>query len=40
MNRDPAIVALREALEQRLERMADEATERIVPDVPAYRGRR
>ena len=37
MNRDPAIVALREALEQRLERMADEATERIVLEVPAYR---
>ena len=37
MNRDPAIVALREALEQRLEAMADEATERIVLDVPAYR---
>ena len=38
MNRDPAIVALREALEQRLEAMADAATERIVLDVPAYRG--
>jgi sugar diacid utilization regulator len=37
VNRDPAIVALREALEQRLERMADEATERIVLEVPAYR---
>jgi sugar diacid utilization regulator len=37
MNRDPAIVALRAALEQRLEAMADEATKRIVLDVPAYR---
>ena len=37
MNRDPAIVALREALEQRLEGMADEATERIVTEIPAYR---
>ncbi len=37
MNGDPAIAALREALEQRLEAMADEATERIVLDVPAYR---
>jgi sugar diacid utilization regulator len=37
MKRDPAIVALRQALEQRLEAMADEATERIVLDVPAYR---
>ncbi len=37
MNPDPAIVALRQALEQRLEAMADEATERIVLDVPAYR---
>jgi sugar diacid utilization regulator len=37
VNPDPAIVALREALEQRLEAMADEATERIVLDVPAYR---
>lgn len=36
MNRDPAIVALRDALEQRLDAMADEATERIVLDVPAY----
>ncbi len=34
---DPAIVALRQALEQRLEAMADEATERIVLEVPAYR---
>ncbi len=37
MNPDPAIVALRQALEQRLEAMADEATERIVLEVPAYR---
>ena len=34
---DPAIVALRQALEQRLDAMADEATERIVLEVPAYR---
>jgi PucR C-terminal helix-turn-helix domain/GGDEF-like domain len=38
VNRDPAIVALRHALEQRLDAMADEATDRIVADVPAYRG--
>ncbi len=37
MNPDPAIVALRQALDQRLEAMADEATERIVLEVPAYR---
>jgi len=37
VNRDPAIVALRAALEQRLEAMAEEATERIVLEVPAYR---
>ena len=37
VNPDPAIVALRQALEQRLDAMADEATERIVLDVPAYR---
>src|ERR1700733_7516674 len=37
MNRDPAIAALREALERRLDAMADEATERIVLEVPAYR---
>ena len=41
MNRDPAIVALREALEQRLEAMADEATGRILGEIPAVpdRGR-
>ena len=37
VNPDPAIVALRQALEQRLDAMADEATERIVLEVPAYR---
>jgi hypothetical protein len=36
--RDPAIVALREALEQRVEGLADEATERILTEIPAYRG--
>ncbi len=30
MNRDPAIVALREALEQRLEDLTDDATGRIA----------
>ena len=30
MNPDPAIVALREELEQRVDAMADEATEQIV----------
>jgi hypothetical protein len=34
---DHAIVALREALEQRLEDLADEATERICAEIPAYR---
>ena len=38
MNRDPAIVALREALAQRIDGMADQATDRIVLEVPAYRG--
>jgi sugar diacid utilization regulator len=38
VNRDPAIAALREELELRLDAMADEATERIVADVPAYHG--
>ncbi len=37
MKRDPAIVALVEALEESLDGMADEATDRIVRDVPAYR---
>jgi PucR C-terminal helix-turn-helix domain/GGDEF-like domain len=37
VNPDPAIVALREALEQRLEGLADEATEKIVTEIPAYR---
>ena len=36
MNRDPAIVALREALEQRLDSLTDEATERILTEIPAY----
>jgi len=37
VNRDPAIVALREALEQRLEDLADEASGRIFAEIPAYR---
>ncbi len=37
MNRDPAIVALREALEQRLDSLTDEASERILTEIPAYR---
>ena len=37
MNRDPAIVALRQALEERLESLTDEATERILTEIPAYR---
>ncbi len=37
MNRDPAIVALREALEQRLEDLTDDATGRILGEIPAYR---
>lgn len=37
MNRDPAIVALREALEERLEVLTDEATERMLTEIPAYR---
>ena len=37
MNRDPAIVALREALEERLEVLTNEATERILTEIPAYR---
>jgi PucR C-terminal helix-turn-helix domain/GGDEF-like domain len=37
VNPDPAIVALREALEQRLEELADEATGKIVTEIPAYR---
>ena len=36
MNRDPAIIALRQALEQRLEGLTDEATERILTEIPAY----
>ncbi len=35
---DPAIVALREQLEQRLDQLADRATDLIVAEVPAYRG--
>lgn len=34
---DPAIVALQKALEQRLDDLADQATEMIVAEVPAYR---
>jgi hypothetical protein len=37
VNRDPAIAALREALEQRLEDLADDATAKIVSEIPAYR---
>lgn len=37
MNQDPAIVALREALEERLEVLTNEATERILTEIPAYR---
>ena len=37
MNRDPAIVALRQALQERLEGLTDEATERILTEIPAYR---
>lgn len=37
VTRDPAIVALRERLEQRVEQLADEATERIFTEIPAYR---
>jgi sugar diacid utilization regulator len=37
MNRDPAIVALRHALEERLESLTDEATEKILTEIPAYR---
>ncbi|HUJ33757.1 MAG TPA: helix-turn-helix domain-containing protein [Solirubrobacteraceae bacterium] len=37
MNRDPAIVALRQALEERLQDLTDEATERILTEIPAYR---
>ena len=34
---DPAITALREALEQRLEELSDEASEKIFAEIPAYR---
>jgi sugar diacid utilization regulator len=37
VNRDPEIVALRQALEERLEGLTDEATERILTEIPAYR---
>lgn len=37
MNPEPAIVTLREALQQRLEDLADEAVQLIVAEVPAYR---
>lgn len=38
MSPDPAIVALRDALDQRLEDLTDEATARIIGEIPAYRG--
>ena len=38
MNSDPAILALRDALAQRVDAMADEATEKILAEIPAYRG--
>lgn len=38
MNPDPAIVELREALVQRLDELADEATRRILTEIPAYEG--
>jgi sugar diacid utilization regulator len=37
VNRDPAIVALKLALEERLDGLTDEATERILTEIPAYR---
>lgn len=37
MNPDPAIVALLEALEQRLEQLADDATEKIFSEILGYR---
>jgi PucR C-terminal helix-turn-helix domain/GGDEF-like domain len=36
VNRDPAITALRDALAARLGELSDEATARIVSDIPAY----
>ena len=36
VTRDPAIVALREKLEQRVEDLADEATAQIFSEIPAY----
>jgi PucR C-terminal helix-turn-helix domain/GGDEF-like domain len=38
VNPDPAVAALREALEERLEGLADAATEMILTEIPAYRG--
>ncbi len=37
LTRDPAIAALRAKLEQRVEELTDEATERIFSEIPAYR---
>jgi PucR C-terminal helix-turn-helix domain/GGDEF-like domain len=37
LTRDPGIVALREKLEQRVEELSHEATERIFSEIPAYR---
>jgi hypothetical protein len=37
VNPDPAIAALREALEQRLDELSDDATAKIITEIPAYR---
>jgi PucR C-terminal helix-turn-helix domain/GGDEF-like domain len=36
VNRDPAIAALREALQQRLEELSDQAAAKIFAEIPAY----
>jgi sugar diacid utilization regulator len=36
VTRDPAIIALKRALEERLDGLTDEATERILTEIPAY----
>jgi hypothetical protein len=38
VNSDPAIAALRQALDERLDSLADEAMAGIIADVPAYAG--